>query len=87
MYASSFLSLFFCGDKKRGKLICCFHIQSFRKLSKGFDTLSELADTFDSKQVAGLLRSAPDLRPNIKNVEEFFVKPEDSTYYFTCVIA
>ncbi|KAI5122644.1 hypothetical protein M0805_008727 [Coniferiporia weirii] len=50
---------------------------SFRKISKGLETLSEVSDTFNSKQVSGLLRSSPDLGPNIKNIEDLFTKPEE----------
>ncbi|THH03935.1 hypothetical protein EW145_g5888 [Phellinidium pouzarii] len=52
---------------------------SFRKLTKGLDTLSEVADTFNSKQVSGLLRSSPDLGPNIKNIEDMFTKPDEKS--------
>ncbi|KAH8113753.1 DNA mismatch repair protein Msh6 [Phellopilus nigrolimitatus] len=52
---------------------------SFRKLSKGLETLSEIADTFNSKEVLGLLRSAPNLEPNIMNVEDMFIKPDEKS--------
>jgi DNA mismatch repair protein MSH6 len=41
--------------------------------------MSKLADTsesFKSKTILGLLRAAPDLLPNIKNVETMYKKPE-----------
>ena len=40
--------------------------------------MSEVSDTFNSKGVSGLLRSAPDLKQYIKNVEDMFEKPEDA---------
>lgn len=53
-------------------------VQAFRKLSNGLETLSEVADTFNSKEVSGLLRSAPSLIPNIKHVENMFTQTEGS---------
>lgn len=45
-----------------------------------------MADTFDSKQVSGLLRSAPNLSPNIEHVEDMFVKPgEESEWRIFCL--
>ena len=50
--------------------------QSFKKLSKGLKALEESAGGFKSKNIPGLLRSAPDLMPNIKHVREMFVQAE-----------
>ena len=50
--------------------------QSFKKLSKGLKTLEKSAEGFKSKSIPGLLRSAPDLMPNIKHVQEMFVRSE-----------
>ena len=50
--------------------------QSFKKLSRGLKTLEKSAEGFESKNILGLLRSAPDLMPNIKHVEEMFVLAE-----------
>lgn len=57
--------------------------QCFRKLSKGFESLSEVSDTFNSKGVSGLLRSAPDLFQYIKNIEDIFEKPESGKDFHT----
>ncbi|KIY68031.1 DNA mismatch repair protein Msh6 [Cylindrobasidium torrendii FP15055 ss-10] len=51
-------------------------LASFKKLSRGMSALADTSDNFDSKSVLGLLRGAPDLLPNIKNVESMYVKPE-----------
>jgi hypothetical protein len=52
--------------------------QSFTVLSKGLSKLADASETFESKTILGLLRSAPDLLPHIKNVEMRFEKPEKS---------
>ncbi|KAK7056522.1 DNA mismatch repair protein msh6 [Paramarasmius palmivorus] len=53
-------------------------LASFRKLSKGFSELADASESFQSKTVLGLLRSAPNLLPNIKNIESMFEKPSGS---------
>jgi len=50
--------------------------QSFKRLSKGLKALEKSAEDFKSKNIPGLLRSAPDLMPNIKHVQEMFVQAE-----------
>ena len=50
--------------------------QSFKKLTQGLKTLEKSAEGFKSKNIPGLLRSAPDLMPNIKHVQEMFVQAE-----------
>ena len=50
--------------------------QSFKKLSKSLKALEKSAEGFKSKGIPGLLRSAPDLMPNIKHVQEMFVQAE-----------
>lgn len=50
--------------------------QSFQKLSKGLKVLEKSAGGFKSKNILGLLRSAPDLMPNIKHVQDMFVRAE-----------
>ncbi|KAI3597469.1 dna mismatch repair protein msh6 [Moniliophthora roreri] len=52
---------------------------SFRKLSKGLSDLADASESFQSKTVLGLLRSAPNLLPNIKNIESMFEKPSGET--------
>ena len=37
--------------------------------------MADESESFKSKTILGLLRSAPDLLPNIKNVEDMYVKP------------
>jgi len=49
--------------------------QAFKKLSRGLSKLADESESFNSKTILGLLRSAPDLLPNIKNVEDMYVKP------------
>lgn len=42
--------------------------------------MNQLADTsesFESKTIFKLLRTAPDLLPHIKNVEAMYAKPEE----------
>ena len=50
--------------------------QSFKRLSKGLKALEKSAEGFKSKNIPGLLRSAPDLMPNIRHVQEMFVQAE-----------
>ena len=50
--------------------------QSFAALSRGLSKLADASETFESKTILGLLRSAPELLPHIKNVESRFEKPE-----------
>jgi DNA mismatch repair protein MSH6 len=51
--------------------------QAFKKLSKGLDSLADTSESFESKTVLGLLRSAPDLLPGIKNVKSMYQNPEE----------
>ncbi|KAA1472424.1 DNA mismatch repair protein Msh6 [Dentipellis sp. KUC8613] len=44
-------------------------LNAFRKLSKGLSKLADESESFESKTILGLLRSAPDLMPYIENVE------------------
>ena len=50
--------------------------QSFEKLSKGLKALEKSAGGFKSTNIPGLLRTAPDLIPNIKHVQDMFVRAE-----------
>ena len=50
--------------------------QFFAVLSKGLSRLADASETFESKTILGLLRSAPELLPHIKNVESRFERPE-----------
>ncbi|KAG6810732.1 hypothetical protein H0H92_010562 [Tricholoma furcatifolium] len=50
-------------------------LAAFKKLSIGLSRLADTSESFKSKTIFGLLRSAPDLLPNIKNVEALYVKP------------
>ncbi|KAI0319317.1 muts domain V-domain-containing protein [Amylostereum chailletii] len=54
-------------------------LASFKKLSEGFEALSKASESFKSKTILGLLRSAPDLRPNIQDVESRFLKGQKDT--------
>ena len=49
--------------------------QAFEKLSKGLGSLADESESFSSKTVLGLLRSAPDLSPNIKNIQSMYERP------------
>ncbi|KAF8504398.1 DNA mismatch repair protein Msh6 [Russula emetica] len=51
-------------------------LKSFKGLSKGLSKLADASETFGSKTILGLLRSAPDLLPHVKDVESRFEKPE-----------
>ncbi|KAI0764567.1 DNA mismatch repair protein Msh6 [Trametes elegans] len=52
-------------------------LTAFRSLSNGLSTLAETADSFASRSIPGLLRSAPDLSPNLKHIKAMFEPPED----------
>ncbi|RPD75422.1 DNA mismatch repair protein Msh6 [Lentinus tigrinus ALCF2SS1-7] len=53
-------------------------LKAFKDLSKGLAELADTADSFASKAIPGLLRSAPDLTPNLKHVKAMFQTPEDN---------
>ncbi|KAF9225721.1 DNA mismatch repair protein Msh6 [Gyrodon lividus] len=44
-------------------------LSAFRKLNEGLASLAENSESFESKTILGLLRSAPDLTPHLKNVK------------------
>ncbi|KAG6876423.1 hypothetical protein C0993_003233 [Termitomyces sp. T159_Od127] len=50
-------------------------LTAFKKLSIGLSRLADTSESFNSKTIFGLLRSAPDLLPHIKNIESLYVKP------------
>lgn len=50
-------------------------LAAFKKLSRGLSKLADQSESFKSNTILGLLRSAPDLLLNIKNVEDMYVKP------------
>lgn len=52
--------------------------QAFKNLSKGLSELADTADSFASKTIPGLLRTAPNLTQNLKHVKAMFQTPEDS---------
>ncbi|KAF8137603.1 muts domain V-domain-containing protein [Boletus edulis] len=47
-------------------------LSSFRKLNEGLASLADNSESFASKTILGLLRSAPDLIPHLKNVTSRF---------------
>ncbi|KAF9528358.1 muts domain V-domain-containing protein [Crepidotus variabilis] len=47
-------------------------LKAFRKLNKGLIKLADEAESFKSNTIFGLLRGAPDLSPNVNNVESMF---------------
>lgn len=53
-------------------------VQAFKNLSKGLIELADTADSFSSRTITGLLRSAPDLAPNLKHIKSMFQTPEES---------
>ncbi|KAK1221756.1 DNA mismatch repair protein msh6 [Marasmius sp. AFHP31] len=50
-------------------------LQAFEKLSKGLGSLADESESFNSKTILGLLRSAPDLSPNIRNIQSMYERP------------
>ncbi|KAH9933798.1 uncharacterized protein B0H18DRAFT_1082925 [Fomitopsis serialis] len=53
-------------------------LTAFKSLSTGLSELADISETFQSRTILGLLRSAPDLLPHIKHVKSMFKKPEDN---------
>ncbi|KAI0761142.1 DNA mismatch repair protein Msh6 [Irpex lacteus] len=53
-------------------------LESFKKLSKGLAAMANTAESFKSKSIPGLLRSAPDLLPHLKHVKSMFKLSEDN---------
>ncbi|KAJ7043296.1 muts domain V-domain-containing protein [Mycena alexandri] len=51
-------------------------LAAFKKLSRGLSLLGDTSETFESKTIFGLLRSAPDVIQNIKEVEAMYEKPK-----------
>jgi len=51
-------------------------------LSKGLAKLADESEEFESKTVLGLLRSAPDLSVNVKNLKAMFQEPEKGNCCF-----
>ncbi|KAJ7445807.1 muts domain V-domain-containing protein [Mycena galericulata] len=51
-------------------------LSAFKKLSHGLSRLADTSESFESKTILGLLRSAPDLIQNIKKVQLMYEKPE-----------
>jgi DNA mismatch repair protein MSH6 len=69
-------------------VIPIFFLKAFDKLSKGMKSLADTAEDFTSKTVFGLLRSAPDLKPHIKNVQSMYEAPEKGEgFYFLWKLA
>ncbi|KAG6815417.1 hypothetical protein H0H87_002062 [Tephrocybe sp. NHM501043] len=58
-----------------GQTLAHIEASAFRKLSIGLNQLGDVSESFKSKTIFGLLRSAPDLLPHIKNVESLYIKP------------
>jgi DNA mismatch repair protein MSH6 len=53
-------------------LSCTEIVQGFRKLTKGMIALADESESFANRTISGLLRGAPDLTPNLNNVESMF---------------
>ncbi|KIJ14719.1 hypothetical protein PAXINDRAFT_180906 [Paxillus involutus ATCC 200175] len=47
-------------------------LSAFKKLDAGLASLAENSESFESKTILGLLRSAPDLTPHLNNVKSRF---------------
>ncbi|KAI0739110.1 DNA mismatch repair protein Msh6 [Daedaleopsis nitida] len=54
-------------------------LTAFKNLSKGLSELADTADSFTSKTIPGLLRTAPNLTPHLKHVKAMFQTPEDNS--------
>ncbi|KAM5536095.1 hypothetical protein V8D89_010194 [Ganoderma adspersum] len=54
-------------------------LMAFKNLSKGLIELADTADSFSSRTITGLLRSAPDLAPNLKHIKSMFQTPEEKS--------
>lgn len=57
-------------------------MQAFKTINKGFSQLADESEDFDSKTILGLLRNAPDLLPNIKNVQSMYEPTEEKGMRF-----
>ncbi|OCH88410.1 DNA mismatch repair protein Msh6 [Obba rivulosa] len=53
-------------------------LSSFKTLSNGLSQLADTAASFNSQTISGLLRSAPNLLPNLKHVKAMFKTPGES---------
>ncbi|CCL98235.1 uncharacterized protein FIBRA_00229 [Fibroporia radiculosa] len=53
-------------------------LEAFKGLSVGLAELADTAESFQSKTILGLLRSAPNLLPNLKHVKSMFKKSGES---------
>ncbi|KAJ7756787.1 muts domain V-domain-containing protein [Mycena maculata] len=51
-------------------------LNAFKKLSHGLSQLADASQSFESKTILGLLRSAPDVIQNVKKVQLMYEKPE-----------
>ncbi|KAI8976662.1 DNA mismatch repair protein Msh6 [Trametes punicea] len=54
-------------------------LTAFKDLSKGLSALADTADSFASKSIPGLLRTAPDLSPNLRHIRAMFKPPEQGS--------
>ncbi|KAH9833177.1 DNA mismatch repair protein Msh6 [Rhodofomes roseus] len=52
-------------------------LTAFKSLSTGLSELADISETFQSRTILGLLRTAPNLLPHIKHVKSMFKEPED----------
>ncbi|KIK25984.1 hypothetical protein PISMIDRAFT_676513 [Pisolithus microcarpus 441] len=53
-------------------------LSAFKKLNDGLASLAENSESFESKTILGLLRSAPDLSPHLKNIQSRFTADKDT---------
>ncbi|KAH7886999.1 muts domain V-domain-containing protein [Phlebopus sp. FC_14] len=53
-------------------------LSAFKTLNDGLASLAENSESFESKNILGLLRSAPDLTPHLKNVKSRFTFDRDT---------
>ncbi|KZT01205.1 DNA mismatch repair protein Msh6 [Laetiporus sulphureus 93-53] len=54
-------------------------LTAFKRLSTGLSELSSTSESFESKTVLGLLRSAPNLLPNLKHIRSMFKEPDSES--------
>ena len=63
-------------------ILFLYFLKAFKKLSRGLTDLANASESFQSKTILGLLRSAPDLLQHIKSIEAMFEKPSSDKGWF-----
>lgn len=60
-----------------------FFCQAFERLSKGMAKLGDESESFKGRTIFGLLRGAPDLVPQIRNVQSMYQATEDESKHIS----